>query len=94
MHVDKRRKWKPVAIVFMVIACISFVWSMSFLSRGFPTNPEPAIGRVYPLYNHGYVTYLTRIEWLEFHASLYLSFIFMGIYVAIDFWLDRYKRMR
>ena len=89
MQIKKLRMWKGLAIASLVLAVISFGWSVSFAFRKFPTTPQPDIGRIYPLNNHGWFTYLTRREWLEHNISFFLFFIFMGVFLTIGFLIIR-----
>ena len=81
---------RRVAIILAVIAVSLFVWGLSFYFRDFPTSPDVVGGRVYPLNNHGHVTYLTRGEWINKRIAplLAVAVLFVGSY------LDRAARSR
>jgi len=45
------------------LACFLGTISFYYLP-GVPTAPNPATGNVYPINNHGYVTYLNHRQWV------------------------------
>jgi hypothetical protein len=65
-----------------VLALGCLAGSMSFYFMRFPDQPDSATGRVFPLNNHGYITFLTRIEHL-IQGGLFGGF-FVLILIAIS----------
>ena len=45
-----------------IAALVCFGFAISFYYRGLPDKPQPAVGRIYPLDNHGLITYMTERE--------------------------------
>ena len=56
---------KIVVIAGVVGAFASFFFATSFYYRDLPSKPQPELGRIYPINNHGYPLYLTKQEGLE-----------------------------
>jgi hypothetical protein len=54
--------WRTVTYAFLGMAFLLFFSAVSYIFVDAPTQPDPLTGRIYPLNNHGHVTYLTRRE--------------------------------
>src|SRR5271166_6274591 len=66
VHPDPVRQMKSalkiVVIAGVVGAFASFFFATSFYYRDLPSKPQPELGRIYPINNHGYPLYLTKQE--------------------------------
>lgn len=76
----KKKVGKVLVILFGVAFFLSFALSLSFYYRGLPHNPQPEIGRIYPLNNHGYLLYMTRQEDIEQRVCAYAG---LGLFVLM-----------
>ena len=83
---------RVVSIVCVVASITLFAYGMAFYYRDFPNKPQPELGRIYPLNNHGYFTFLTRREHLEREISIDTFLIPFGIAVLIDHFFDPFDR--
>ena len=63
------------AVLALATFMICFFWRVSYYSGNYPSQPNQQAGRVYPLNNHGYITYLTYQEHRQreilFDAEMY-----------------------
>jgi hypothetical protein len=77
------RTLRVVAVLLAVVAGVLFVLGLSFYFRGFPSTPDVGTGRIFPLNNHGRITYLTHGEWLTQRAAPVLAWILfvLGVYL-------------
>ena len=66
-----------------IAALVCFAFGISFY-RDIPNNPEPSLGRIYPVNNHGIVLYMTKREELQQERAFILS----GVLFAVTFFLD------
>jgi hypothetical protein len=59
-----KKFWKCLLIALMAAAFGLFSITLSmYWWPGIPSSPRPAEGRVYPLNNHGYYTYMNKSEY-------------------------------
>jgi hypothetical protein len=59
------------------MAFISFFSAVSYVYVDAPNKPDQLTGHIYPLNNHGYVTYLTRRE-DRTRKGLFAAFVIFG----------------
>jgi|ERR1051325_4518959 amino acid transporter len=76
-----RNAVKLIVIFAGVGFLVCFAFGISFYFRNLPTNPQPEIGRTYPLNNHGISLYLTKRE----ETQQEVSFIIAGILGVMSF---------
>jgi hypothetical protein len=68
-----------IAVIILVAASFTcFGFGLSFYFGKFPATPQPAQGRIYPLNNHGYITYLTKHDTI----TQEVSFVLFGVLFA------------
>lgn len=90
----KKRAAKAVIVISVAVMLAALAFSISFYFRGLSHTPEAAIGRIYPLNNHGYVVYMTHREKVQQEAS---DVIFAALFVIVaftDHFLDPFERAR
>ena len=76
---DKRKAAKIVAMSCVVGALVCFFFGVSFYYRDLPSHPQPELGRLYPLNNHGFVMYMTKQE----KTQQQTAFIAFGVLAAV-----------
>jgi hypothetical protein len=93
---EQRRlfKWKVAIWTFYVSACVAFFGAVSFVYVKAPTIPDPTTGAIYPLNNHGYVTYLTRRADLTREGLFIICGVAVGIAILIDFVIAPFRHER
>jgi hypothetical protein len=80
------RVWKAVARGASVLFVLSFAFSGSFYYwPSLPHSPRPELGFIYPLNNHGWITYMTAAQWWLCN----LSFVFSVLCLIVVFWINR-----
>jgi|1186.fasta_scaffold221368_2 hypothetical protein len=85
---------KLITILCGIAALLSFGYGLSFYYRGLPSTPNPQIGRIYPLDNHGSVTYMTKHEKDQQEMAFV---VFVAIFLAlvfIDHFLDPFDKRK
>ena len=96
-----RRAAKVVAMTCSIAALVCFGFAISFYYRGLPDKPQPAVGRIYPLDNHGLITYMTEREERQQRRGFIGFGVLFAVAVALDLLFDisdrhaweRYRRM-
>jgi hypothetical protein len=80
-----RRKIAKLIVTLCAIGYLaSFAFGGSFYFRNLPRDPQPELGRIYPLNNHGVLLYMTEREELQQNRSFILS----GVLFAVGFLID------
>ncbi len=79
-----RRAFKIIGMTCAIAALACFGFGVSFYYRGLPDKPQPAMGRIYPLNTHGFITYMTQRE----QSQQRNAFITFGILFAVAVTLD------
>lgn len=86
----KKHKWLwRAGKIMMGVGIISFMAHAllsEYLSAILPKVPDPTIGRIYALNNHGRVSYMNSVEefWLQFLIyGFYIGFIRMIILIRL-----------
>ncbi len=87
-----RNTARILSIVCVVASVAMFLYGMSFYYIHLPSTPAPEIGRIYPLNNHGYYTFMTHREYLEHEISTNLCILPFVIAVLIDYFYDPFDR--
>lgn len=72
----------------------SFFFGISFYYRGLPNRPQPELGRIYHINNHGFPLYLTKLEELEQTWSFVLAGLLAASVVFIDRFIDPFQRRK
>ncbi len=83
---------KDVSGILGLVAVIAFGFGLSFCYRDLPRTPQPQVGRIYPLNNHGTILYLNEHEKREQEASFVVCVVMFFVLVAIDYFFDPYNR--
>ena len=55
-------------------------------------QPEPKLGKIYPLYNHGQVVYLTQLQHEFIGSSFWLAIGLFVIGAALTLYIKDYNR--
>jgi hypothetical protein len=87
-----KRTAKAISIVCVVAAVLSFAWGMSFYYLDLPTTPDQELGRIYPLNNHGYITFMTHKQYLVREVCIDAFMLPFVIAVLIDYFYDPFDR--
>lgn len=87
-----KRTAKIVSIMCVVGAVAAFALGISFYYLGLPTDADPDVGRIYPLNNHGYITFMTRKQYLVHIICSNLFMLPFVIAVLIDYFYDPFDR--
>jgi hypothetical protein len=85
---------KAAEIVCVAGLLLSFGFGISFYYRGLPDKPQPEIGRVIPLNNHGYYTYMTEREDVQQKASEAIFAVLFVLAIIIDQFIDPFDRRK
>ncbi len=85
---------KIVGVICVICSVAAFVFALSFYYRHLPNKPEPELGRIYPLNNHGYYTYMTGGEQLQQQVSEFLSIVLFALAVLINHFIDPFDRCK
>jgi hypothetical protein len=83
---------RVVEIVCVVGLALAFGFGISFYYRDLPDKPQPELGRIYPLNNHGYYTYMTKRETVEQEASEVAFTVLFVLAIIIDQFIDPFDR--
>jgi len=83
---------KVISVVCVAASVATFAYGMSFYYLGLPTTPDPEIGRIYPLNNHGYYTFMTRRQYLEHEICIDIFMLPFVIAILIDYFYDPFDR--
>jgi hypothetical protein len=77
---------RPSKLVGFLIGLgvLCFVGNFAFYLADFPTVPDSAVGRIYPLNNHGHITYLTDAQMLV-RSTLFISAIVCAALAAVAY---------
>jgi hypothetical protein len=87
--------WKILATVLFVTVFASFLINFSmFWWPDMPSSPRPSEGRVYPLNNRGYSTYMNRREYLLRWVLEDVHFAGGAAFAAIYFFVDPFDDKR
>ncbi len=86
------RTAKLVSIVCVVAAVVTFALGISFYYLNLPPYADPDVGRVYPLNNHGYITFMTYKQYLVHEICSSLFMLPFVIAVLIDYFYDPFDR--
>jgi hypothetical protein len=83
-----KKATKAVVIVCGILYCAAFAFGISLYYRSLPHSPQPELGRIYPLNNHGYLLFMTRSEQIQQEAAFVISGALFVILAAIHHFLD------
>ncbi len=81
---------KTIGIICIVGLFASFFFAISFYYRGFPGRPQPELGRIYPINNHGFPLYLTKREDFEQTLASVLAVLFVAAAAILDHFFDAF----
>ncbi len=85
---------KLVLILCLVGMVLAFAFGISFYYRDLPSKPQPEAGRIYPLNNHGYYTYMTKREEVQQEISEFVFGVLFVLAILIDRFLDPFDRRK
>src|SRR5438132_12394395 len=84
--------WKVIMITLLVLYTICFAEALSFYYKSdLPSTPQPQLGRIYPLNNHGWITYLTKEESYMRNFLSAMGLLFFILFVAIGWFFDPFN---
>jgi len=83
---------KIVSTACVIVAVATFAWGMSFYYLDLPTTPDSDSGRVYPLNNHGYITFMTHKQFLAHEICIDVFMLPFVVAVLIDYFYDPFDR--
>ena len=86
--------WRVAVYVLWVCSMIAFYGAVSYVYVKAPAVPDPATGRIYPLTNHGYVTYLTVEEWVTQGRLFFVFGATAAIALIIDLVVDPFRSVQ
>jgi hypothetical protein len=85
---------RVLGIIFIAGGFASFLFGISFYDRNLPNKPQPELGRIYSINNHGLPLYLTKHEELEQTWSFILAGV-LGVSAGIiDRLFDSFDRRK
>jgi hypothetical protein len=91
----KRTLWRVLSIILGAICLVCFLTSFSmYWWPSIPPSRRPSEGRVYPLNNHGYYTYMNREEYLLNQSAHWIFPAAFFPYFAIQYFIDPFDRKR
>ncbi|HXP46132.1 MAG TPA: hypothetical protein VN810_02585 [Terriglobales bacterium] len=85
---------KIVVIICGIGFFVSFGFGISFYYRDLPNKPQPELGRIYPLNNHGFLLYMTRQEELQQDWSFVVAGVLGVLAAIIDQFVDPFDRRK
>lgn len=85
-----KNKTKIIGIICVVGFFASLFFSISFYYRGFPSRPQPELGRIYPINNHGFPLYLTKREDFEQTLASVLAVVLFAAAGILDYFFDAF----
>ena len=88
----KKKGAKGVSGILGLVLVIAFGFALSFYYRDLPRTPQPEVGRIYPLNNHGTILYLNEHEKREQEASFAICLVMFFVLVVIDYFFDTYHQ--
>lgn len=87
--------WKILFVVVFSTCLASILLDISMYSwPGIPHSPQPSEGRIYPLNNHGYYTYMNRSEYLLDRTLTGAFFSLFAASAAILLFVDPFDDKR
>jgi hypothetical protein len=87
----KKNLTKAVVVICWIFYCAAFAFGISFYYRGLPHIPQPELGRIYPLNNHGYLLFMTHSEQMQQEVSFVISGLLFVVAAAIHYYLDSFE---
>ena len=81
---------KVVGIICIAGSFASFFFAISFYYRDIPSRPQPGLGRVYPINNHGFPLYLTKKEDFEQTLASILAVVLFATVGILDYFFDAF----
>lgn len=81
-----------IMAIVVLLSTICFGQALSFYYRpNLPTTPQPQIGRIYPLNNHGWITYLTKEEWYLYNFLYAMAAFYLILFALIGWFIDPFN---
>jgi hypothetical protein len=87
----KKTVTKAFVSVCGITGCAAFAFGISFYFRGLPHLPQPELGRIYPLNNHGHLLFMTRSEQLQQEVAFVISASLFVVAALIQHFLDPFE---
>jgi len=71
-----------------IAALVCFGFGVSFYYRGLPDKPQPTVGRIYPLNNHGFIMYMNEREQTQQRKAFIAFGGLFAVAVVLDLVFD------
>lgn len=81
---------KVAGIICVAGFFAALFFGISFYYRGFPSQPQPELGRTYPINNHGFPLYLTQKEDFEQTLASVLAVLLFAAAAILDHFFDAF----
>jgi hypothetical protein len=87
------KKIIAVFIGILIFLCLGFWTYLNYhYAYTLPGQPEPSIGRIYPLNVHGTIVYLTKREYSEINYLSWGMTVFIIIGILYTFFCDPFNK--
>ncbi len=83
---DRSVSWRILKYSCALVSFLCVMWAASYASTSF--RADQSTGRVYPVYDHGNVTYLTHREYLTRRISFVAAGVAAVAFFVIDWKVD------
>lgn len=87
----KNSATKALVIICGIVGFAAFAFAISFYYRDLPNTPQPDLGRIYPLNNHGYLLYMTHGEQVQQQASFAIFALLFVVVAVTNHFLDPFE---
>jgi hypothetical protein len=88
----RKKAAKTLIVASVVTMFAAFTLGISFYYRGLPHTPQPEVGRIYPLNNHGYLLYMTHQEKVQQETSFVVFGVLFVVAALTEHFLDPFGR--
>ena len=88
----RKKAAKTITIVSVATMFAALALGISFYYRGLPHTPQPEVGRIYSLNNHGYVLYMTHREKVQQETSFVVFAMLFVVAALTNHLLDPFDR--
>jgi hypothetical protein len=87
---ETKRTAKVIGILCVIGFFASLLFATSFYFRDLPRRPEPELGRVHPINNHGFLLYLTKKEDFEQTLASVMAVVLFAAVAILDRFFDAF----
>jgi hypothetical protein len=81
---------KVIGILCVIGFFASLFFAISFYYPDLPHKPEPELGRIYPINNHGFLLYLTKQEDFEQTLASVIAVVLFAAAAILDRFFDAF----